>query len=242
MCLACPTRRGLLAAAAVLSCVAPARAEPLVEPRLRVRQPAVAVTLDACGGGFDERIARVLAEAEIPATVFATEVWLRRNPAALAWLLAHPALFGFGNHGARHVPAVLGFRTVFGVAAAGDMATIRQEVLGGAAALEDAAGARCRWFRGATAQYSPTALAEIGRMGFAVAGYSVNGDAGASLPAAAAAARIGAAGPGDVILAHANKPHGPSGPGVAAGLVALKRQGARFARLDRLGPEETQDL
>jgi peptidoglycan/xylan/chitin deacetylase (PgdA/CDA1 family) len=243
MCLACPSRRQLLAAAALLPATAHASpAAALVEPRLRLPvtpgEFPVAVTLDACGGGFDERIAAVLVEARIPCTVFATELWLRRNPGPLALLLAHPALFGFGNHGAHHIPAVLGARHVFGLAPAGDMPAILREITQGAAAINDATGHAPRWFRGATARYSPAVLPEVERLGLRIAGYSLNGDEGASLPAAAAAARIGAARPGDVILAHLNQPHRPSGPGVAAGLLALQHRGARFVRLDRLSPEE----
>jgi peptidoglycan/xylan/chitin deacetylase (PgdA/CDA1 family) len=248
MCLACPTRlprRALLAATLLAPAAASATAAPdrLVEPRIRLRDRPpgdlpVAVTLDACGGGFDTRIAEALVEAQIPATVFATETWLRRNAAALGFLLAHPAIFGLENHGARHVPAVLGARSIFGLQAAGDMAAIRQEVIQGAAALHDAAGVTPRWFRGATGQYSPAALPEIAALGFAVAGFSLNADDGAQLPAVAVAARIAAARPGDIILAHLNQPGRGSGPGVAAGLRALQARGARFVRLDRLAPEE----
>ncbi|MGG5810482.1 polysaccharide deacetylase family protein [Falsiroseomonas sp. CW058] len=222
---------------------APPSVEPLVEPRMRLAQrPAgelpVALTLDACGGGFDPRIAQLLVELRIPATIFATELWLRRNAAALALLAAHPALFGIENHGAQHIPPVLGHRSVFGLQAAGDIEAVRREVRQGAAAIEAATGTAPRWYRGATACYSAAALPEIARMGFGIAGYSLNGDAGASLPAAAAAARIASARAGDVILAHVNHPDRAAGAGVAAGLRDLHRRGARFLRLDRLGPAD----
>jgi peptidoglycan/xylan/chitin deacetylase (PgdA/CDA1 family) len=243
MCLACLPRRAVLASLLVPAAAqaAPPSLDALVEPRMRLARPdqlAVAVTLDACGGGFDPRIAQVLVELRIPATIFATETWLRGNAAALALLGAHRDLFGFGNHGARHVPAVLGQRRVFGVAAAGDLPAIRQEVTQGAAAILAATGAAPRWFRGATALYSPAALPEIAALGFGIAGYSLNGDAGASLPAAAAAARIGAARAGDVILAHINHPERAAGGGVATGLRALHQRGARFLRLDQLDAAE----
>ena len=58
-------------------------------------------------------------------------------------------------------------------------------------------------------------------------------DLGASLPAHAVEARIAAASNGDVVLAHINQPHRPSGAGVVAGVLALQRRGARFVQLDQ---------
>ncbi len=79
-------------------------------------------------------------------------------------------------------------------------------------------------------------------MGFAIAGYSVSADAGASLPAARVAARMAAAANGDVIVAHINQPLRPSGAGVVAGLQELQSKGAIFVRLDQVaaaGPGRT---
>jgi peptidoglycan/xylan/chitin deacetylase (PgdA/CDA1 family) len=94
----CLSRRVLLAAPAILSLAAtrPATASDApVEPRMRLANPApdrlaVALTLDACPGGFDERIATGLVESGIAATIFVTNSWLKRNRAALAFLMAHP--------------------------------------------------------------------------------------------------------------------------------------------------------
>src|SRR5262245_10967483 len=83
----------------------------LVEPTLHVEQSAagtkrVALTLDACGGRTDSRILDALVENRIPATIFVTCLWLKRNAKALAVMQAHPDLFEIENHGARHRPAV----------------------------------------------------------------------------------------------------------------------------------------
>ena len=68
-------------------------------------------------------------------------------------------------------------------------------------------------------------------MGFGIAGYSLNADMGASLPAATVAARIAKARDRDVIIGHINQPLRPSGAGIAAGVVALMRQGIAFVHL-----------
>jgi peptidoglycan/xylan/chitin deacetylase (PgdA/CDA1 family) len=239
MCLGCVTRRGILAAglAAVSS---PALAEPTVEPRFRCIPAAgrrrVALTLDACGGGFDTRIAEALLAQRARATIFATADWLRANPGPLALLRAHPQRFGFENHGAHHVPAVLGGGTLFGLRVAGTLEAVRREVEGGAAAIRAATGIAPRWYRGATARYSPAALEEIVRLGQGIGAYSLNGDEGASLPAAAVERRVAAARDGEVVIGHINQPHRAAGAGLARAIAALAGQGVEWATLDELRP------
>lgn len=224
------SRRAFAAGAASLT----SGSARLVEPTLRLppaQSPAVALTLDACPGGFDERLARVLADNAIEATIFVTSLWIDRNPAGLSFLLGRPDLFTLQNHGDRHRPPVLGTTLVYGLQPAGTMDAIRAEVAGGAAAIVARTGATPTWYRGAAALYSPEVLDPIRAMGFALAGFSLNADQGASLAAATVAARIAKARDGDVIIGHINQPHRPSGAGIAAGAVALKNQGMRFVRL-----------
>jgi peptidoglycan/xylan/chitin deacetylase (PgdA/CDA1 family) len=193
------------------------------------------VTLDACPGDFDDRIATALVESRIPATIFATDLWLRRNPAGLTFLLAHHDLFAIENHGELHIPPVLGRGRIYGIPVAGDLATVRREVTAGAAAIGAATGSAPRWYRAATGYYSPSVMPEIQQLGFGIAGYSLNADAGASLPARSVATRIAGASNGDVIVAHINQPYRPSGLGVVAGIRELQRRGASFLRHDQLG-------
>jgi peptidoglycan/xylan/chitin deacetylase (PgdA/CDA1 family) len=148
--------------------------------------------------------------------------------------LAHPHLFSLQNHGARHLACVIGARRIWGLTPAGDLRGVQAEVQDGARLVAEATGRRPDWFRGAGAIYSPSALDLIRRLGFSVGGFSLNGDGGATLPAAAVAARIAAARDGDVVISHINQPHRASGQGVAAGVLALRRRGARFVRLDTL--------
>lgn len=212
----------------------------LLEPVLRLPPqdggaPRIALTLDACPGGFDMRVGQALVEQRIPATIFVTRLWLRRNPAALAFLLAHRDLFALENHGANHVPPVLGSGTVYGLPVAGTLAAIETEVTNGAAAVTAATGVAPRWYRGATGRYSPEAIPVIDRLGYGVAGYSLNADTGASLPAPAVTARIARAADGDVIVGHINQPNRPSGPGIIAGALALRQRGFGFAWLPGSG-------
>ena len=242
MCRLCLSRRAVLAASAILplalSRTAAAGDEP-VEPRMRLANPppgrlTVALTLDACPGAFDERIAAALVESSIPATIFASEPWLRRNPAGLAFLLAHRDLFGIENHGERHIAPVLGQRSIFGIPVAGDLSAVRREVTEGATAIATTTGMSPPWYRAATGYYSPSAIPAIEELGFAIAGYSLNADMGASLPARSVADRVAGATDGEIIVAHINQPERASGAGVVAGIRELQRRGASFLRLDQL--------
>jgi peptidoglycan/xylan/chitin deacetylase (PgdA/CDA1 family) len=246
MCRLCLSRRTMLAAPAVLpwarSRPMPARDVP-VEPRMRLPDASsgrlvVALTLDACPGSFDERIAMALVESGIKATIFVSGVWLRENPVGLAFLLAHRGLFAVENHGELHIPPVLDHRRIYGIRTAGDLATVRREVTWGAASIHAATGAAPRWYRGATGYYSRSAIPAIQQLGFGIAGYSLNADMGASLPAHSVAERFANATSGDVIVAHINQPHRSSGAGVVAGVRELQRRGAGFVRLDQLAATE----
>lgn len=198
--------------------------------------PRVALTLDACSGKVDRRILDTLVANRIPATLFVTARWLRNNAAAVETLKQNPDLFDLENHGGEHLAAVFDRATVEGVRTVGSADGLTKEIDGGADAIR-AVGGNPRWYRGATALYSPAALPIIGAAGYRVAGYSLNADQGASLPARTVARRIAAARDGDVIIAHINQPTRDSGAGVAEGVLALQAKGYRFMRLtETLGP------
>lgn len=228
--------RLLLVAAFAATGIATANASKLVEPRLllpaETGAPRVALTLDACSGKVDDRILRTLIDNRIPATIFATARWLKRNPAAMAEINAHRDLFEVENHGARHLPAVDEAGKVYGLATAGSPDAVRAEVAGGGDAVAAAIGHTPLWFRGATGKYTASAMALIEQMHYRIAGYSLRADDGASLGTAATARRIEAAHDGDVIIAHVNQPARPAGAGVVEGVLALKSRGFRFVRLE----------
>ena len=233
------SRRAMLLASGLglLSRVAEAHDHD-VEPSLRIaavpasRDKVVALTFDACMGATDHRILDTLVDNAIPATIFATHRWLRKNPEALATLLAYRDLFQIENHGDMHLPAITDRASLYGLKTAGTLEAVRGEVDRGAAAVLAATGIAPRWFRGATARYSTDAVAEITGEGYRIAGYSLNADMGASLSAKSVARRMAAAKSGDVIIAHINQPHRPSGAGVVDGILALQKSGTRFVRLE----------
>ncbi len=211
--------------------------EPLFHRRRSAYgEPRVALTLDACPGELDRRIVNVLIKQRARATIFLTERWMRRNPEGLALLLDNRDLFAFENHGARHVPPVLGTGTMYGLPIAGTLANVRREVEDGATAINAATGVKSTWYRGAAARYSPDAIKEINDLGFRVAAFSRSADQGASLPAASVARRMAKSEDGDVIIGHMNQPHRSSGEGIAQGIIGLRDKGFSFVHLDEIDP------
>jgi peptidoglycan/xylan/chitin deacetylase (PgdA/CDA1 family) len=242
MCDHCISRRGLLGMmpAALVPLRAP-ETSGWVEPRFRPRaslvgERRVALTLDACPGGLDRRITKVLVSERVKATLFLTETWMLGNPEGLRLLLDHPELFSLQDHGARHIPPVLGTGRVYGLSIAGTLENVRREVADGADAIKAVSGVMPLWYRGATARYSPEASAQINGMGYRIGAYSLSADQGASLPAATVAHRMASAKDGDVIIGHMNQPHRPSGEGIALGIIALRRAGFAFVHLNEIDP------
>ena len=192
-----------------------------------------ALTLDACEGSFDADMAHFLIEHRIQATIFATRRWIRRNPDGLAILKSHPELFDIENHGANHLPAIIGAdRSIYGLSGVADLKQLKREVSGGADAVKAATGIAPRWYRGAAGEYDPDALKTIEAMGYQVAGFSVNADNGATLEKKRIVARLKKVRSGDIIIAHLNKPASDTGKGMAEGLQLLLDQGFRFVKLN----------
>jgi len=199
----------------------------------------IALTLDACGGKYDDDLINFLIRNRIPATLFVTKKWLDRNPFAIAVIKAHLDLFDVEDHGEKHIPAVIGAgRKVYGIPGEPDIIHLRREVVEGARAVEEATGVAPHWYRDATAEYDTQSIKEIGRLGYKIAGFSVNADDGATSKKIAIEKKLEYVKSGDVIIAHMNKPASDSAEGLAAGLAYLLKAGFVFVRLDQVELKE----
>lgn len=229
-------RRHFIVAACCAACAGGAVPRDLIEPHMHFvpkgEGPEVAMTLDACMGETDMRILGPLIDHAIPVTIFATKRWLDHNPAVIKLLQQHADLFHIEDHGAQHLPAVIGNDHPYGLAPAGTAAAVQAEVLGGSLAVTQAFGTTPKWYRDATALYTRDAMALVTQLGFRIAGFSLNGDIGASVSAEVAQQRISAAKSGEIIISHINQPTRPAGAGVIAGILALQARGFAFKHLD----------
>ena len=214
----------------------PRKAAETIEIHQRLQlnegEQAVALTLDACGGGFDRELIDTLIARRIPATIFATRIWIDRHPDGVALLRAHADLFDIEDHGAAHIPAVVGKgKRVYGLVGVPDVAHLQAEVSGGARAIAATGAPAPTWYRGATAVYDPLAINEIQSLGYRIAGFSVNADAGATLSRREVAARLTRVMPGDIVIAHMNKPAKDTAEGMAEALPTLLDRGIQFVTL-----------
>lgn len=190
----------------------------------------VALTFDACGGGYDASIIALLRELRVPATLFLAGPWLNAHPAEAADLAADP-LFEIANHGARHRPASVTGRAAYGIRGTRSVAEFVDEVEANARRLAALAGARPRFYRAATLFCDEVAVRIAADLGQTVTGCTVAVDAGATLPAPAVAHNLLAARNGDILLLHMNKPNAGTGAGLRAALPELVRRGVHFVRL-----------
>jgi peptidoglycan/xylan/chitin deacetylase (PgdA/CDA1 family) len=217
-----------------------------IHEQVVLQQPSdkkIALTLDACGGKYDSDLIDFLIKNKIPATIFATKKWLKKNPQGLVVIKAHLDLFDVEDHGEKHIPAVIGAdKTVYGIPGEPDVVHLRREVVEGAKAVEKATGVAPHWYRGATGEYDAQAIKEIDKLGYKIAGFSVNADSGATLKKRTIEKRLAKVKAGDVIIAHMNKPDSDSAEGLAVGLASLQKSGFVFVRLDQVDlkkvPEE----
>lgn len=220
----------------ILFCAISLRANP-VEFHMRLpfqegAEKRVVLTLDACSGGFDEKLIDFLIQNKIHATIFLTKKWISQNRQGASILKSHQHLFDIENHGANHIPPVIGLdKKVYGIPGEPDMAHMRDEVENGAQAITDFFGIRPKWYRGATAKYDPAAIQEILKMGFKIGGFSVNADQGATLSETAVTQNVAGAKNGDIIIAHMNKPFSQTYAGLSKGLKALLERGFEFKTL-----------
>lgn len=195
----------------------------------------IALTLDACSGKYDDDLIEFLIHNRIPATIFATKKWLDSNPYGLSVIQAHLDLFDIEDHGEKHIPAVVGVgKKVYGIPGEPDLIHLRREVIEGANAIAEDTGVAPHWYRGATAEYDSQAIKEIEKLGYKIAGFSVNADEGATLKKLNIEQRLAHVKAGDVIIAHMNKPASDSAEGLAVGLAHLLMKKFIFVRLDQV--------
>lgn len=199
----------------------------------------IALTFDACGGpggsGCDHRLLAALRHHGVPATLFVNQRWIEANPGLARELAADP-LFELANHGTRHLPLSVTGKRAYGIAGTAGVAEVYREIMGNQQALQRLTGRPPRFFRPGTAYYDEVAAALTRRAGLLPVNFSVNADAGATLPAPAVAAALAKAAAGDIVIAHFNRPGSGTAAGFEQALPQLLGQGKSFAHLGAVLP------
>lgn len=195
---------------------------------------AVHLTLDACGGptgsGYDAALIDGLVQAGIPATLFLNLRWITANPDLAAQLAANP-LFTIQNHGAVHRPLSVTGAAAYGIAGTASAREAAYEVWENHLAIENLAGVAPRWFRPGTAHLDDVGLSIAASLGEGIAGFAVNGDGGATLPAAAVTGELLRCTGGEIVIAHMNQPGSGTAAGILQAIPQLLDRGLSFAAL-----------
>ncbi|MEW1812866.1 polysaccharide deacetylase family protein [Pseudarthrobacter phenanthrenivorans] len=209
-------------------------AAPGVLTHLPPASRAIALTFDFCGGpggsAYDQALLDVLRQRHIPATLFLNSRWITANPAMARHLAADP-LFELANHGTSHKPLSTTGITAYGIPGTRNAAEVYDEIMSNDQVLAGITGRRPRYFRPGTAYMDDVAVDILGALGVAPAGFSINGDGGATYPAAVVANEVGKARPGDVVICHGNHPNGGTAEGVRLAVDKLLAAGISFTHL-----------
>lgn len=203
----------------------------------QVEPEAVALTLDACGGGsgsgYDEALINGLLERQVKATLFLNKRWIEAHPDLTKVLAANP-LFEIANHGSAHMPLSVTGASAYGIPGTASALEAAEEVRANHVLISEVTGVPPRFFRSGTAHYDDVGVAIAGAFGERVVGFVVNADAGATSSAEEVAANVATAPPGAIILAHMNQPQGQTAIGLLSGIDTLLARGVSFVHLDNL--------
>ena len=194
----------------------------------------VCLTLDACGGpggsGVDIDLVDMLISRQVPFTAFLNSRWVEANPDLTDRLAACPTV-EIANHGTSHLPLSVTGASAYGIQGTADAGEVWDEIMGNQVALTERTGRAPRFFRPGTAHWDDVALAIAARLGLRAAGFSINGDGGATFPADTVEAEVRRAGPGDVVISHMNQPDAGTGAGYRAAVPAMLAEGVVFLTL-----------
>ena len=203
----------------------------LEEPSTADGRARIALTFDACGGkhgsGFDERLISGLVDRGVPATLFVNLRWIEANPDVVKDLLTEPR-FELGNHGTRHIPLSVTGREAYGIAGSASASEAVAEVWECHQRLAELLGAPPRFFRSGTAHYDDVGVAIALALGETPVGFSTNGDAGATYPAATVRSEVRSAKPGGIVIAHFNRPDSGTAKGMLSAVDDLLAEGVEF--------------
>jgi peptidoglycan/xylan/chitin deacetylase (PgdA/CDA1 family) len=202
--------------------------------RLTAGSSGVVLTFDCCGGpggnDVDQALIDTLVRTGTPATFFLNYRWIQANPGAAKSLAENP-LFEIGNHGTRHVPLSVSGRSAYGISGTASPAAVYDEIMVNQDALHRLTGKEARYFRPGTGYSDEIAAGMVRELGLVLLSFSINGDAGATYPAAVVTREVATAVPGDIVIAHANRPKGGTAAGIARALPLLQGNGRIAAKI-----------
>ncbi|MET3812379.1 polysaccharide deacetylase family protein [Arthrobacter sp. UYEF3] len=209
---------------------------PGVLTRLPAGASGVALTIDFCGGpsgnSADLALLTLLRQQHLAATLFMNSRWIAAN-LALAKELASEPLFELANHGTAHIPLSVSGNGAYGIPGTRNPGEVFDEIMTNDARLIELTGQRAHFFRPGTAHLDEVSAGIVRALGLIPVGFSINGDGGATFPAATVTQEISRARAGDIVIVHGNHPSGGTTPGLVRALAALRDRGEKLVPLPR---------
>ena len=210
------------------------QAIPGVITRFATKEPAIALTLDACGGPggdeYDAALVDYLRREQVPATLFVTSKWIAAQRKAAAGLAKEP-LFEIENHGSAHRPCSVTGRSAYDIRGTRSVADAVDEIQRGALAIRELSGRAPRFYRPGTAYFDDVCLDVAAALGEAAAGFAVNGDGGTGFSRRQVRDALVKAPSGSIVLLHMNHPSSQTAEGLMDAIPALREKGVKLVRL-----------
>ena len=204
---------------------------PGVMTAIPAASAGIALTVDFCGGpdgnASDMALLTLLRQQHLPATLFLNARWIAANRALAKDLAADP-LFELANHGTAHRPLSVSGKTAYGISGTKSPAEVYDEIVTNNAVLTELTGRRPRFFRAGTAYMDEVATQITKTLGYTPVGFSINGDAGATLSPQMVANEVSRAKASDIVIVHGNHPAGGTAQGLTRALAVMKTRGITF--------------
>ena len=199
--------------------------------RFDTDEKSLVLTLDACGwgtgSGYDEKLMEYLIDNHVPASLFISGKWIEDNMETFLYL-AEQDNFEIENHGYRHKPLSVNGRAQYGITGTSSPGEVYDEIADNAARILELTGRLPQFFRTGTAFYDDTAVDIATDMGVRIAGFTIAGDAGATLSADAIVSLCRDPGAGTIYLFHMNHPESETAEGISRLVSSLRQSGYEF--------------
>lgn len=204
--------------------------------KFKTDKKEIALTFDACGGSaksnqVDFELFDFLIKNNIKATIFVSSKWIDANEKVFLELSKNNIL-QFENHGTRHIPLSTTGLYAYKIAGTKCHLEVKEEIEQNQKKMEKLLSSKPAFFRAGTAFYDEEAVQIAKKMGVTIAGFSIVGDAGATLSKQEIINRLKTAKSGDIIIGHINHPQSASAEGFIFGIKYLKSHGFSFVSLN----------
>lgn len=201
--------------------------------KFHTTRPQIALTFDACGGRaakFDERLFDVLNDQNISATIFVSSSWIDSNLETFSKIASNKN-FEIQNHGTLHKPLSIDGKRIYGILGTKNKDEVVSEISINQQKIENLIHINPIFFRSGTATYDEEAVKIAKNLGVLIAGFSINGDGGATFGADEIFEKLKNARQGDIVIAHINKPKSQNAEGFLKAIKFLKSKGFEFVKL-----------